>query len=32
MTPITLLSLYILLGLVIFFFICVAYQKIKNKQ
>ena len=32
MTPLTLLSLYILIGVIIFFFGCVAYNKIKNKD
>lgn len=31
MAPITLFSVYVLLGLAAFFIICVAYQKIKNK-
>ena len=30
MTPITLLAVYILLGLVTFFLMCVFYQKIKK--
>ena len=30
MTPLTLLSLYILIGVIIFFFGCVAYNKIKR--
>lgn len=31
MTPIVLISLYTLLGVIIVFFGCVAYNKLKNK-